>query len=70
MLVLKAILKENFYVEVKSPFTYDVLLGKSSYSKNRKSNPNQLEKLIYISENIKKVRLCIVDGEIFKYVDL
>jgi hypothetical protein len=60
----------DFYVEVKSPFTYDVLLGKSSYSKNRKSNPNQLEKLIYISENVKKVRVCIVDGEIFKYMDL
>jgi hypothetical protein len=60
----------DFYVEVKSRFTYDVLIGKSSYSKNKKSNPNQLEKLIYISKNVKKVRICLVEGEIFNYIDL
>ena len=60
----------NFYIEVKSTFTYDVLRGKSSYSKNKKSNPNQLKKLLYISENIKPIKICLIDGEIFKYIEL
>lgn len=61
---------ENFYVEVKSPFTYMVLLGELSYSKNVKSNPSQLKKIIWISQNLKNIKIAIVEGEIFKYVDL
>jgi hypothetical protein len=61
---------EDFYVEVKSTFTYDVLMGKSSYSKNEKSNPKQLQKLKHISKNIKPIKICLVDGEIFTYIGI
>jgi hypothetical protein len=61
---------DDFYVDVKSPFTYGVLLGELSYSKNRKSNPKQLKKIYWVSDNIKKIKIAIVDGEIFKYVEL
>jgi DNA polymerase-3 subunit alpha len=61
---------KDFYVEVKSPFTYDVLMGRASYSKERDSNPDQLKKLIYVSKNVKKIRICIVDGEFLNYLDL
>lgn len=59
---------EDFYVEVKSTFTYDVLIGKKSYSKNKKSNPNQLKKLQWVSLNRKKVKIALIDGEILTYI--
>lgn len=61
---------DDFYIEVKSPFTYDVLMGRSSYSKERDSNPDQLKKMIHVSKNIKKIKICIVDGEFLNYLDL
>jgi hypothetical protein len=61
---------KDFYVEVKSPFTYDVLMGRASYSKERDSNPDQLKKMIYVSKNVKKIMICIVDGEFLNYLDL
>lgn len=52
---------DDFFVDVKSTFTLKVLLGLSSYSKNKKSNPKQLLKIKYISENIKPIRIILVD---------
>lgn len=51
----------DFFVDVKSIFTLKVLLGLLSYSKNKKSNPKQLSKMKYISDNIKPVRILLVD---------
>lgn len=60
----------DFFVEVKSKFTYDVLMGIKSYSKNRKSSPDQLNKIKWISENVKKVKIAIVDKETIEYIDV
>lgn len=61
---------EDFYVDVKCNFTYDVLMGKKSYSKKRDSNPKQLKKMKWISGNLKKIKIAIIDGESLKYIDL
>lgn len=58
------------FVCVKSPFTYDVLLGISSYSRTKKSNSAQIKKLIEILNNIKPIKICLVDVEIFNYIEL
>ena len=60
----------DFYVEVKSRFTYDVLIGKKSYSKNRKSSPDQLNKISWVSNNLKKIRIAIIDNGTIEYIDL
>ena len=51
----------DYYVDIKSLFTLKVLLGFSSYSKNKKSNPKQLLKIKYISKNIKPVKIILID---------
>jgi hypothetical protein len=61
---------DDFYVEVKSTFTYAVLIGEKSYSKNRESNPNQLKKIQWVSENLKKVMVALIDGEILNYISV
>jgi hypothetical protein len=60
----------DFYVDVKCNFTYDVLIGKKSYSKKRRSNPKQLEKIKWISSNLKKIKIAIIEGESLKYIDV
>jgi hypothetical protein len=63
---------EDFYVEVKSIFTYDVLLGKNSYSTN-KYNPEiqpQLYKMQYISKNIKPVKIALVEKGKITYIEV
>jgi hypothetical protein len=52
---------DEFYVDIKSTFTLKVLLGFSSYSKNKKSNPKQLLKIKYIDKNVKPIKIIIVD---------
>jgi hypothetical protein len=52
---------DEFYVDIKSTFTLKVLLGFSSYSKTKKSNPKQLSKIKYINENIKPIKILLVD---------
>ena len=52
---------DDFYVDIKSIFTLKVLLGLSSYSKTKKSNPKQLLKMKFISENIKPVKIILID---------
>jgi len=59
---------DKFYVEVKSRFTYEVLIGNKSYSKSKKSNPKQAEKIKWVSQNIKEVRIAIIDGETIEYI--
>lgn len=52
---------DDYYVDIKSLFTLKVLLGFSSYSKNKKSNPKQLLKIEYINKNIKPIKIILVD---------
>jgi hypothetical protein len=52
---------DEFYVDIKSTFTLKVLLGFSSYSKNKKSNPKQLLKIKYIDKNFKPIKIILVD---------
>lgn len=52
---------DDHYVDIKSLFTLKVLLGFSSYSKNKKSNPKQLLKIEYINKNIKPIKIILVD---------
>jgi hypothetical protein len=52
---------DEYYIDVKSIFTLKVLLGFSSYSKTKKSNPKQLLKMKYINDNIKPVKIILVD---------
>jgi hypothetical protein len=55
---------------VKSIFTYKVLIGEASYNKNKVSNPNQLNKMIEICKSGKKIKIALVENEIFNYLDL
>lgn len=50
---------KNFYIELKSTHTYDVLMGLYDYKKNKKGNLNQLKKINWVSENIKEVKIII-----------
>ena len=52
---------DDCLVDIKSIFTLRVLLGFDSYSRTKKSNPKQLLKIKYISENIKPIRIILVD---------
>jgi hypothetical protein len=61
---------DDFYVDVKSIFTYKVLIGEAIYSKNKVSNPNQLNKMIEICKSGKKIKIALVENEIFNYLDL
>lgn len=49
------------FIEVKCKFTYDVLLGINSFSKNKESNPSQLKKINWVSENIKRVEIVVIE---------
>jgi hypothetical protein len=60
----------DFFVEVKSKFTYDVLIGKKSYSKSRKSSIDQMNKIIWTNNNVKAVRIAIIDNGTIEYVDV
>ena len=53
---------DGYFIEVKSDFTFDVLLGKKSYSKTKYSNPLQLKKILWVSENVKPVKVIVVTG--------
>jgi hypothetical protein len=43
---------EESFIEVKSNFTYDVLMGVKSYSKTKKSNEKQLHKIKWVNRMI------------------
>lgn len=58
---------DDCYIEIKSPFTFDVLIGKKSYSKNRKSNEKQLNKIKWVNKNLKRVKILIISNEIKEY---
>jgi len=60
---------EDFFIEVKSTFTFNVLIGIQSYSKTKKSNPLQLEKIKWISDNIKPIKIFIVDNNVIEEVN-
>ena len=60
--------KPTVDIEVKSRFTYEVLIGNKSYSKHKKSNHKQAEKIKWVSQNIKEVRIAIIDGETIEYI--
>lgn len=60
---------DEYYIDVKSIFTLKVLLGFSSYSKNKKSNPKQLSKMKYINDNIKPIKIILVDISESKLVE-
>lgn len=61
---------DEYYVDVKSFFTLKVLLGFSSYSKTKKSNPKQLLKMKYINDIIKPIKIILVDITENKLVEL
>jgi hypothetical protein len=61
---------DEYFVDVKSIFTLKVLLGLSSYSKTKKSNPKQLLKMKYINDNIKPVKIILIDIKESKLVEL
>jgi hypothetical protein len=50
----------EYLIEIKSDFTFDVLLGRKSYSKSKPSNPLQLKKILWISKNVKPVLVIVV----------
>lgn len=58
----------DYFIEIKSDFTFDVLLGRKSYSKNKPSNPLQLKKIIWTSLNVKPVKVIVVtNSSILEY---
>jgi len=52
---------EDRFIEIKCEFTYKVLIGEASFSKKTKSLPDQLNKIKWVSENIKRVDIIIFD---------
>ena len=52
---------DNEFVEIKCKFTYDVLMGNTSFSSNKESNPYQLKKIKWVNDNIKAVNIIIID---------
>lgn len=48
------------FIEIKCEFTYNVLIGKSSFSKSGYYNPTQLNKIEWVRENIKNVEIIVI----------
>lgn len=64
---------DDFYVEVKSIFTYNVLMGEESYSRDKtgKQIQPQFYKMQYISKNIKPIKIALMEKDnLIKYVEL
>jgi len=51
---------EDRFIEIKCEFTYKVLIGESSFSKSGNYNPKQLNKIKWVSENIKNVEIIVL----------
>jgi hypothetical protein len=51
---------EDRFIEIKCGFTYNVLIGESSFSKSGKYNQSQLNKIKWVSQNIKNVEIIIM----------
>ena len=60
----------DFFVEVKSKFTYEVLIGIKSYSRSKKSSPDQMNKIIWTTNNIKPVIIAIIDNGTIEYISV
>ena len=51
----------NHYVEIKSDYTYEILLGKEKNRWSKKFDFIQLKKIEWVNENIRKVDIIVVD---------
>jgi len=49
------------YIEIKSDYTYEILLGKKESRWSNKIDTNQLEKIKWVNSNIKPVQILVVD---------
>jgi transposase len=54
-------LGDNSLIEIKSDYTYDVLIGKKVNRWSRKIDTTQLEKIKWVNKNIKPVDVLVVD---------
>jgi len=60
---------QDRYIEIKSPFTYEIFEGKIA-GFDKTTSTKQKEKLLWVSKNIKPVELIILDkrGEILNSI--
>jgi transposase len=49
------------FIEIKSDYTYDVLIGKTKNKWSNKFDTLQIKKIKWVNENIKKVEVIVVD---------
>jgi transposase len=52
---------DGSFVEIKSEYTYDVLIGKTKNKWSKKFDTLQIEKIRWVNENLKKVEVIVVD---------
>lgn len=58
---------ENEYIEIKSTYIYDVLLGKKKNRWSKKYDTIQYKKIKWVNDNILPVKIIIVNKNKFKY---
>ena len=49
------------YIEIKSDYTYEILLGKKKNRWSNKIDTNQFEKIKWVNSNVKPVQILVVD---------
>lgn len=54
-------LNDETYIEIKSDYTYDVLIGRKINRWTKKIDTTQLKKIKWVNENIKPVDILVVD---------
>lgn len=59
----------DVYIEIKSDYTFDVLIGKTKNRFTKKFETKQLKKINWVTENIKKVEIIVVDKKNNKLIN-
>lgn len=54
-------LNDNSFIEIKSDYTYDVLIGKKKSRWTNEYDTTQLDKIKWVNENVKPVDILVVD---------
>jgi hypothetical protein len=60
---------ENKLIEIKSDYTYDVLIGSKVSRFTKKIETNQYYKIIWVNQNIKPVQILVVDKRNNKFIN-
>jgi hypothetical protein len=55
---------ENEYIEIKSPKTFKVMLGQTSWIKNHPLSDKQYKKILWVDTNVKPVHIIIFTKKI------